>query len=138
MRQSMGLQRVGHNLVTEEQQKEWLQQKRWETAITGRDTENSSSSYVAGGNVKLCSHLGNSVTAPEPGKQLPRDPATALKAFKALRVDGHSSSIYNSSEAEATQNTHRQMTGYSKGSTFSHKNIFSHKNEVLIHRLHCG
>ena len=36
--------------------------------------------------VKLCGHLGNSMAAPEPGKQLPRDPATVLEVFKALHV----------------------------------------------------
>lgn len=65
--------------------------KKMEITITGRDMENSSSLYVASGDVKLCSHLGNSVAAPEPGERLPRDPATMLKAFKALRVNGHSS-----------------------------------------------
>ena len=95
--------------------------KKMEITITGRDMENSSSLYVAGGDVKLCSHLGNSVAAPEPGERLPRDPATVLKVFKALHVNGHSSSIYNSSEVETTQNTHHQVTGYSKGSLFKQK-----------------
>ena len=136
MRQSMRLHRVGHDLVTEEQQKEWLPQKRWKITIIGRDMENSSSSYVAGGMLNCAVTWETAWQLLSQANNSHETQQLCLRRSKHCMC-GHSS-IYNSSEVGTTQNTHQQMTGYSKGSMFKQKNIFSHKNEVLIHRLHCG